>query len=385
MSRNFFGIEKGLDLFAENGNLQVRFLSGTAVPDGLLDQSVAPIGSVYVRSGIGEFYQKISNLGNANDWKLANDAAVTIGKWRGQVKVATNDTIIAGTRSLVTNPFSDDNGVLLTAAEFVIGDFAIGGAGTTPVLFKVTAVVGGATPSVTFALADYPLANEDTFMAKNYLPDPDQGENKAIVNFNGTILVKVSDIDWSLATGINLSATYAAASGNPLAGDTIESALQKIDGNVDALNTLTGVSQGGTNYGAWAAPVDLLFSATASAKALFQRIGDLLMQLRGTTVAGITLTTMVDQVPVASVKAVKWFVEAFEIATPANRQAFEVYALNNTLVADDTISAKLKVGATFNLTTTIDVNAGNMRLMCASTSAGVTVTARRVEVVKSVL
>lgn len=382
MSRNFFGIEKGLDIFAENGNLQVRVLTGTAAPNGLLDQALAPVGSLYIRSGVGEFYQKISNLGAVADWKLTNDAAVTIGKWRGQAKVVTNDTITVGVRNITTTPFSDDNGALLTAAEFAVGDFVIGGAGTTPVLFVVTAV---AAPSVTFALADYPLANEDTFMAKNYLPDPDQGENKAIVNFNGTIIVKVSDIDWSLATGINVSSTYAAVSGNPLAGDTIEAVFQKIDGNVDAVNTLSGVSQGATNLGAWTAPVDLLYSATSTIKALFQRVGELLMTTRGVSVASITASTMVDQVPVATVRACKWLVTAFEIATPANAVAFEVLALNNGTLVDDNLTGKLKTGALFNLTTVVDVSGGNMRLMVASTTAGVTVTARRIEIVKTVI
>lgn len=382
MSRNFFGVEKGLDLYAENGALQIRILFGTAVPDGLLDQSSAPIGSKYFRSGVGEEYTKVSNLGSAADWKLTSDAAVSIGRWRGQVKVVTNDVITAGVRNLTLSPFADDNGTLLVAADFLVGDLAISDADGTPALLKVTAV---AAPSVTFAAADYPLANEDTFMAKFYLPDPDQGENKAIVNFNGTLVVKVSDIDWSLATGINLSAAYVAASGNPLANDTIEAAIIKIDGNVDAVNTLTGVAQGGTNLGAWTAPVDLLFSAVSTTKALFQRIGDLLMQFRGVTVAAITTSTMVDQVPVATVKAVKWLVTAFEIATPANAVAFEVLALNNGTLVDDNLTGKLKTGAVFNMTTLVDVSGGNMRLMIASTTGGVTATARRLEVVKSVL
>lgn len=383
MSRNFFGIEKGLDLYAENGGLLIRFLSGTAVPDGLLDQAAAPIGSIYFRSGTNGIYEKKLNNGNAADWELNGAAAATIGKWREEkVVVLTNDTVSIGVRDLTASPFADDNGALITAADFVVGNHIIADADGTPVLLKVTAV---ASPNVTFAAADTAMAPEDTFIAVNYLPDADGGENRAIVNFNSSVMVKISDVDWSLATGINLSSGYAAAAGNPVAGDTLEAAVAKIDGNVDALNTLSGVAQGATNLGSWTSPVDLLFSATSTVKALFQRIGDLLMQFRGVQVASITTSTMVDQVPVATVKAVKWFVTAFEIATPANSVAFEVYALNNGTLVDDNLVSKLKVGSTFNLTTNVDISGGNMRLMIASTTGGVTVTARRIEVVKSVL
>ena len=382
MARDFFGIEKGLDLYAENGALLIRVLSGTAAPDGLGDQAAAPIGSLYARSGVGELYNKILNNGNSADWKLTSDAAVTIGRWRGAVKAVTADTVAVGVRDLVANPFSDDDAPTLAAADFVVGDFVIGGSASTPVLLEVTAV---SAPNVTFAAPLIPIAAEDTFICDNYLPNPSALENKAIVNFNGSVVVKVSDINWGIATGINVSGTYAASSGNPLANDTVEVVLQKLDGNIDAVNTLTGVAQGGTTLGTWSSPVDLLFAASASIKAIFQRIGELLMQFRGVQSTGITTITTVDSVPVASVKCVKWLVTAFEEATPANASASEVFALNNTSSADDTIFAKLKLGSAFNLSLTVDVSGGNMRLRAASTTGGVTVTARRLEVVKSVL
>lgn len=382
MARDFFGIEKGLDIYAENGALLIRVLSGTAAPDGLGDQSSAPIGSLYSRSGVGELYQKISNAGNSADWSLSSGAAVTVGKWRGGVKVVSNDTIATGVRNLTTTPFSDDHGTLLTAADFSVGDLAIGGAGTTPVLKKVTAV---STPNVTFADADYPIANDDTFIADNYLPDANLLENKAIVNYNGSIMIKVADFDWSLATGINLSGSYAAGSGNPLAGDTIEVAIQKLDGNNDAQDAVLGLAQGATTLGTWTSPVDLLFAASSTVKAILQRAGDLLMQLRGVSVAAITTSTAVDSAPTASIKCIKWFLTISEDATPTNRVAMEVFAMNNGTLVDDNVVGKLKVGSAFNYSVNVDISAGNMRLLVASSSAGVTAIARRIEVVKSVL
>ena len=82
MARALHGIEKGIRLFQENGDELVDILTGTAAPDGLLDQSAAPIGSLYVRSGTGELYQKITNVGNSSDWQLNGATSAVIGTWR---------------------------------------------------------------------------------------------------------------------------------------------------------------------------------------------------------------------------------------------------------------------------------------------------------------
>ena len=61
--------------------------------------------------------------------------------------------------------------------------------------------------------------------------------------------------------------------------------------------------------------------------------------MRGVSVTGITAIADVDTVLVDDVDACKWLVEAFEEATPANKQAFEVYALHDgTAGADATAS-----------------------------------------------
>ena len=383
MSRKFFGVEKGFEIHAENGNLLARLLSGTAAPDGLGDQASAPIGSIYFRSGTPGFYEKITNVGNSTDWRLNGASSAAIGTWRAEdVLLVTNATQGAGTRDMVASPFTDDDGTAVNIAEYVVGRFIISDADGTPALLEITAV---AVNNVTFAAAASPLVAQNTFITEYYLPDPAAGEAQAIVNFNGAVVVKVSDIDWSIATGINLSGGYAAASGNVAANDTVEAAIAKLDGVNDSQDTLLGTAQGATNLGAWTAPVTLLFSATSTVKALFQRIGDLLMQLRGVQVTGLTTTATVDSVPHATVKVVKWIVEVFEEATPANRKAFEILAATDGTNVDDNQSSILKLGANFNLTITVDISGADMRLRAASSTAGVTITARRIEVVKTVL
>lgn len=384
MARDFFNLEKGIGIYEENGALLVNILTGTAAPDGTSGgQDLAPIGSIYLRSGTGTIYQKTANVGASTDWELNGAGAATIGKWREEKIVAvTNDTVSAGVRDLSASPFADDNAPLLTASSFTVGDYVIGDADGSPALWQVTNV---SSPNVTFAAAANPLTAEDTFVAINYLPDPAGGENRAIVNYNGSIIVKLADIDFAFATGINLSGSYVAASGNVAANDTVEAAIAKLDGVNDNQDTLFGTAQGATNLGSWTSPVDLLFSATSTVKALFQRIGDLLMQFRGVTTSSFTTAITADEVPTASVKAVKWFVEAYVVATPANRQAFSVYALNNGTLVDDVVTDILNVGASFNLTRTVDISGGNMRLRLATTTGGVIATVRRIEVVKSVL
>jgi hypothetical protein len=377
MARNLFGLEKGIRVFAENGDSALAdFLFGTLAPTGTGDQASAPIGSIYVRSGVGEIYQKIANAGNSTDWQLNGSSSAVIGKWRNEkVKAVTNDAVVAGVRDLVANPFSDDQAPLLTAADFVVGEFIIANAGVAPVLLEVTAV---SAPNVTFAAATNPLAAEDTFVAINYLPDsPASQEDRAIVNYNGSVMVKLADVNWNFADGINMAAGYAAQNGTISSADSVNSAIQKLDGNQQDIQTTLGVAQGSVNLGSW--------TATATIKSLFQRIGDLLAQLRGVEVNAVTAITTVDQVPTATVKACKWLVTAFEEAAPTKFKAMEVYAVNNGTLVDDTIYAKISVGGNFNLGLSVDVSGGQMRLRAQSSTAGVTVIARRIEVVKTVL
>jgi hypothetical protein len=109
--------------------------------------------------------------------------------------------------------------------------------------------------------------------------------------------------------------------------------------------------------------------------------------MRGVQATGVTTEATLDSVPVAGVKACKWIVEAFKVGETTSRKAAEIYALNDGgSNVDDTVYAKLRLGNNFNISYSVDIDSGNMRLRVASTEgSGVTVTARRIEVVKSVL
>lgn len=390
MSRNFFGVERGLNLFQENGGLLARVLCGTAQPDGVSGgQDTAPIGSLYIRSGTGELYQKIANDGVAADYDKFDNPQMSVGNWRAEkLLLLTNEAQGAGVRDVVANPFTDDDGAAIPLAKYAVGKWVITDADGTPALMKITDVTGD---NVTFTVMPLPpadgstpaLGSGDTFLCEYYLPDsPNAQEGLAIVVFNGSVMIKIADLNWNFADGINMAASYTAVNGSISNADTVNSAIEKLDGNQQDLISLSGVSQGAVNFGSFTG--DSL-ADNQTAKQLFQRIETLLEQLRGVQVTGITSATTVDSVSVASVKACKWIVEAFQEATPTNRKALEVYAINDGTLVDDTVYARLALGSDFNLSISVDISGADMRLRAASTTAGVTVTARRIEVVKSIL
>lgn len=469
MARDLLNTELGYGILAENGNdLQAAIISGTAVPDGTSGkQSDVPIGSIYLRSGTGELYQKIANAGAPADWQLNGNSTAMLGNWRPErVDAHTGQVLSAG----VTDPtaWSDNDGGA-DGSDFTVGHYVLDG---NCDLFEITAI-GGAT-SITLAAAGSAPAADDMFAVRYNLPDPAGQEGQAIITFDGTQCVKVADVDFANASGINVDAGYAAGSGDPVAGDSVLQALQKIDGNNDAQDTLLGTAQGDLNLGTFAGStisdnntvkgafgeieaaleeidqnvndlitlsgmpensVDLgtftgdiisdnvtikvafqeietelvdtrdnvddlillsgmpensqnfgvftgdLFADNLDAKQLFQRTEDLLDELKMLEQSGVTTEVSLDEVPVATVGACKWLVYAVEDATPANVKAFEVYAVNNGSSADDTKYAKLKQGANFGTTVSVDVSGGQMRLRVASSTAGATFRARRIEVV----
>lgn len=486
MARQPYGIEKAIRLYIENTDNAVDFLVGSAAPDGVSNgQDTAAIGSLYIRFGTGELYQKTANVGAAGDWELFGGAEV--GKWRGEkLRVVTNDTVTPGVaRDLTASPFADDEGTQLDSNDFTVGEFGIFDADGTPVLLEVTNV---SAPNVTFSTpSEAPVLSEgDTFITPNHLPDtPADQEGQAIVNYNGSVMVKVGDIDWNFADGISLAAGYAANSGDVTPSDSVQSALQKIDGNNDAQDTLLGTSQGdtdlgtfsgntiadnstvksalqqietaheetdqnvddlitlsgspenstdhgtftttvitdgsntkesleelgakdeaqdltiseidqnvddlislsgqpenSTNLGAFTGFGSILFTATETIRSAFQKVANFLGNLRSVEVTGLTTQAVVDSVPVSTIAACKWFVVAFEEANTANREAFEVYAINDSTTADFNEVSKLKLGTTGGnfINVDVDVSGGNMRLLAESNTAGLTVRARRVAV-----
>jgi len=253
--------------------------------------------------------------------------------------------------------------------------------------------------SITLAAAsEGVIADNNTFVVQNYLPDsPAAQEKQAIIHFPtaSSPCIKIADFNWELADGISLTAGWASGGGAVAANDTVEVAIEKLENAILDLVTISGAARNATVLGAFASPGSIFLGASLTIKSALQALGDLHTQLRGVNSTGITAEADVDSVIVDDVKSVKWLVHAFEEATPANVRSWEVYALHNgTAGADATLVdhnsfSKLKLGSNFNAVLVVDINgaAGSqiMRLRASSGSAGITVTARRMEVRKNIL
>ncbi|MHA1169891.1 MAG: hypothetical protein ACTSRU_18850, partial [Candidatus Hodarchaeales archaeon] len=243
MGRELFGVEKGLGLFDENGVIKASVLQGSGAPGGDAgDQDAALISSIYLRTDSEGVYKKKASGTGADKWELF--LAPSIAKWRQErVRAATNDVVAAG----AVDPSGwSDNESAIDDSDFSVGDFILGDVDGTPALFEVTALPGA--PNITVAAADDALADGDIFMNDYFLPDtPAAQEAQALLYYSAGAIIKIADFNWAIADGISLTSGYAASSGNPTSSDTVDGAIRKIDGNVDALNTLTGRAQGSTH------------------------------------------------------------------------------------------------------------------------------------------
>lgn len=377
MARTNHGIEKGLTVFAENGDERFMLLQGTAAPDGVAgDQGNAPLSSLYFRSGTSEIYKKIANAGAPADWEQLGSGGTTIGNWRPErVDAHTGQVLSAG----VTDPtaWSDNDGGA-DGNDFTVGHYVLDG---NCDLFEVTVVTGAS--SITLAAAATPPATDDMFAVKYNLPDPAGQENQAIVTYDGTNCIKVADVDFATATGIVLSGAYAAATGDPAGGDSVELGIAKIDGNVDQLTSAVGVSQGDANMGTYTGN---LLNDNESAKQNIQQLEDAAEGFPEIQ-TGVSASTVLDAVLVDQFRSCVWLVTAFDEASAADTKSFMVHGLNDgTAAADaanvtDDVFTSEKLNGNFNTNVSVVLNGTGatqeMRLQVNTTELNVTYTAVR--------
>lgn len=393
MARELFAIEKGLHILGEDLDSGVRVLFGTAIPGLLVQETDAEVGSVYFRND-GTFYTKETAGSGIDKWlRAANNNDLQSIKFRSEkVLVGTGDVapITGASIDLVASPFGDDDVPTVVAADFAIDDHVIFGIGGTPKIMRVSAI---AAPSITLVDADRALTDGDKHLVRKYLPDSAGQENQALVQYDGTntTINKIADIDWAFATGISLSSGYTPGSGNITSVDTVESAIEKLDGNVDAVNTSMGIAQGATDMGTYTGTI---LTDNASTKTNIQELEtavDGIVLGNQVTLPGVTSIVTLDSVLADDAMAVKWLVTARLDSDPTRVKSFEFFAHHDghagadATKADDTKYAKLRIGAGFNFSISADVSgagaAQQLRLRVGA-AAAVTVNAVRVEVVR---
>jgi hypothetical protein len=398
MARRGWATEHYIEITGENvapGSGVRVGLQGTTAPGGDGDeQDAASKGSLYHNTSTGDVYKKIGSANTAADWLALGDVTIDELHWRNEkVQAATNDTLSAGAGQDPTSWSDNESGT--DATNWSVGDYVLGDVDGTPALWEITAKASAT--SITLAAASLPLADNDTFVVQSYFPDTGAGDElQAIVHFplaSGPG-IKIADVNWQNAAYIDLDAGYSATNGTLSSADSVNSAIEKLDGNQQDIQTTLGVAQGSTNLGAFSSPGSLIALATYTIKQAFQQIFDLFTRVACYETTGVTTQTTVDSVLVDNVKAIKWFVTVFETASQANCESFEILAMHDGVeggadaanVDYNNPSNKLKLGSgVAGLDVDVDLNGTGasqaLRLLIGATNSS-TIRVRRLEIRK---
>ena len=248
---------------------------------------------------------------------------------------------------------------------------------------------------------------------------------------SGPEVIKIADFDMSSAATIKMAGGYAPASGDPASSDSIQGAIQKVDGNNDAQDTLLGTAQGDTDLGntGWNLVPDnttvkntleTLDNVTDDNSSYVGRdnsindsmpdfsgladngmpVGytpeyitdddDLTLSVAklddslktfvdgtasGTTVTGISSETTIDTYAASGNVGAKYFILAWDGA--GNRYGSELYVLNNTTAVDFTEYGVLLLGSADVIDINVTVEGGNVTVKVTPASGTFTVKSQR--------
>jgi len=248
---------------------------------------------------------------------------------------------------------------------------------------------------------------------------------------DGPEMIKIADFDMSSAATVKMASGYAPTSGNPTATDSIQGAIQKIDGNNDAQDTLLGTSQGDTDLGntGWnlvadnttvkntLETLDNVVDDNSSYVGRDNTINDSMPDFSGladngmdaayvpeyisddddltlsvakldeslktfadstsseNTITGVTAETTIDTYSSTGTVGAKYFILAWDGA--GNRYASEIYVLNNTTTVDFTEYGVLVVGSPDAIDIDVTVTGGNVVVKVTPTSGTFTVKSQR--------
>ena len=355
MARKTFNAELGYAISAENGDTLVEILSGSGAPGGDGDiQDNSPVGSLFL-STAGLTYKKIDSLNAASDWEEVGNVAIDELSWRNEKIVAVTGQVVAAT--IPTDPTGwSDNDSGLDATNWNVGDYIITGFPSAPVLQKIT--VKTSATSITTINASQTIANKDTFVTSAYLPDPASGENSAIVHFPNTGTgVKIADVDWNFADGINMATGYASQNGTISNADSVNSAIEKLDGNQQDIQTASGLAQGDVDYGTFTGNI---IPDSSTSKQALQALETSLQAANFTDSVAVPAATptAVGPVLVDDFNYIEYECWIYEDANEGNKEGFKFTVLHDgesaadaTLAGiDDALHTKLKKGKVTGLT-----------------------------------
>lgn len=403
MALDLFRVVGGVEIQSDNLTSRTNILTGPGLPggDGGV-QDAAPIGSIYHRidaNGDGQqIYWKFSTSNNsAADWKTAADkgyvdAAIQGLSWRAPVLVRDStayanssafptggviDSVALpdGARVLFTNvgvggernvwvwnasgstwtedPNAESDGDALLVQEGTSGDTSWVYDGSNWVQFSSSTSTAEIAFIRTFIGKTGPGAENPTYTTDN------------VVTQAGSLEDAIGELDAALGDGI-----IDNDGGNHALSDDLAWATGGTLSTTDALNEIN-VAIGDRTY-SQENVVSSGETVATSIEALDVAIGevqDQTTEVTGTNVAasgGVTI----DTIPLNVATQVKWLVQVRENATPANRRALEVHAINDgSSLVDHTEYGVLFLGsAVAGFDVNVDINGSDMRLRLTATN-----------------
>jgi hypothetical protein len=158
-----------------------------------------------------------------------------------------------------------------------------------------------------------------------------------------------------------LSAGYTAASGDPVALEGFEATIAKLDGNIDALETVLGVSQGDTDLGTFTGGI---VTDNASVRTVVQDLINYINNIIDdqNSADGVTAVTVIDSELCDEFLAVEYLITISLNSAPAQRKMMRVtmfhdgHAGADATDAKDSITSVKRFGASFNADVDSDVS-----------------------------
>ena len=226
----------GSSIEFNGGSLNVK---AGGITEAMLSSAIDDQTLVSTHSGVNYTAVQVGSEGNdkiSAQIKGIDTALGTLSTgitWKVKAFAITADAGLnaAADGTILSNllPFSDDDGTDLVIGDFSDGQYLLS-SGATNKRFSV--YDDGGTLKVTTSDVEQP-EDSFTYVVKHDLIDADGQENTAIYHVEGTTLVKIGDVDFSVATGIDLSSGYAPAGSTtvePTVGDSVEDAISKLHG-----------------------------------------------------------------------------------------------------------------------------------------------------------
>jgi len=355
MGRELFGLELGQTVYAENGDALFSVIGGTAAPDGVSGkQGDVNIGSLYVRSGTGELYQKIANAGAPGDWLLNGSASGS---------------------SVISGGYTPANGDVTSGDTYEEAFEKLDGNQID--LISLTGVLQGAVDLGTFTGGTIP-DNQDIKAAFQALETAYEETDQNVDDLITLSGVAENATDLGTFTGDIISDNVD----NKTAMQELETELVETRDNTDDLVTLSGVAENATDLGTFTG------NTIQDNRDNKEALQDLETAVEGTpqTETGVSSATVLDQLLVDEYRSAVWLVTAFDEANPADVKSAIVHGANDGTSGgdaaniDDNVSSLLVKGA-FNTQIAVVLNgtgaAQEMRLEVNSSEPGVTFTAVR--------